>query len=727
MAPLTPRRQARDNAARKVAAAALTALLALSCSEKNASEPQAGTGGNYNVLFITLDTTRADHIGGYGDARAETPNLDRLIASGIRFDQAISAAPLTFPSHASIFTGLLPLHHGVRNNGAATLPEEIPTLASELSRNGYRTGAFVGSFVLDRRFGLAHGFDQYDDEIERDPQAGGNGLDAERPGRIVVDRATAWLERKDARPFFAWVHLFDPHLPYAPPEPYRTRFADRLYDGEIAETDEQVGRLLAILDKIGAREHTVIVVSGDHGEALGEHGELSHGLLLYEPTLRVPLIFNAPSLFRSAVVRSPVSLVDLAPTVASLVGHPMTAGRRPLDGSDLSATILKGSEPPLTTVYSETEYPTIFGWSSLAAMRRQSTKYIAAPQPEIYDLASDPGETRNVLDSRRRQFSELRSGLDALRSTKTEAPSGTTLDAEARARLASLGYVGGPSQKNDGERPDPKVMVPLFRRFEEAQWALTGGKASEAKTILAGLVKSDPGNPVFRGTLARVYRRLGEYDNAIAEYRDAAGASPSDPEAWSNLGAALYEAGRPREAFDAIQQAIRRDPKHPEAHNQLGVVLSMQGKLDQARAEFERAVALDPRNAQALNNLGNSWRSSHRFVEAAEAYQRAAGISPRYADPLNGLGTLAIQSNAPDKALQYFDAALQRAPGTAEFLLNRGIAHQELGHRQAAIEDYRLYLAAAGKDPGRMTERRTVTQLIARLSDDSKFAKSGGR
>ncbi|MEO8217881.1 MAG: sulfatase, partial [Acidobacteriota bacterium] len=264
------------------------------CGSKKAEKVSAA---GFNVVLITLDTMRADHIGAYGAASPATPNLDALARSGVRFDQAMSAVPLTLPSHATILSGLLPLHHGLRNNGAGSFPGDRDTLAAMFSRGGYRTGAFVGSFVLDHRFGLERGFEVYDDQIPRQPDTDHvMGVEAERPADAVVDRALSWLDGQDVRPFFVWIHLYDAHAPYAAPEPFRSRYSDTPYDGEVAWVDSQVGRVFADLQKRGWTNRTIVVVVGDHGESLGEHGELTHGLLLYQPTLRVPMIWSAPAL-----------------------------------------------------------------------------------------------------------------------------------------------------------------------------------------------------------------------------------------------------------------------------------------------------------------------------------------------------------------------------------------------------------------------------------------------
>ncbi len=384
--PLMPHAGARLTL--RVVAAAALALAAGGCARDGAARPGA------NVLLVTLDTVRADRVGCYGGAVA-TPALDRLAREGVRFAQASSPAPLTLPAHASLLSGLLPPAHGLRNNGAGAFPADRPTLATALAARGYRTAAFLGAFVLDRRFGLDRGFATYDDEIERGPDTAPS-LEAERRGDQVVDRALAWLERpgENDQPFFLWVHLYDAHAPYAPPAPFRERHAGRPYDGEVAFADAQVGRLLAALDRLGLAGDTVVAVAADHGEALGEHGELTHGFFLYEPTLHVPLLLRAPGNFRGGtVVETPVGLADLGPTLSGLVeGGLAVAAPEGLAGRDLSAALLAGEEPPAADLYAETHYPEVFGWSRLAALRRREVKYVDAPRPELYDLRRDPGE-----------------------------------------------------------------------------------------------------------------------------------------------------------------------------------------------------------------------------------------------------------------------------------------------------------------------------------------------
>jgi choline-sulfatase len=729
----------------------------------------AGDGARPNLLLVTLDTVRADHLGCYGYALAETPTLDALAREGVRFAHASSPVPLTLPAHASILTGLLPPRHGVRNNGGGALPAGTATLATRLAAAGYRTAAFVAAFVLDHRFGLQPGFAVYDDEVNRDPNAGWV-LEAARPANQVVDRALAWLGRGDSRPFFLWVHLYDAHAPYNPPSPQRERHPGRPYDGAIAFDDAQLGRLLAEIDRRGWHGRTLVAVAADHGESLGEHGEATHGLLLYEPALAVPMLLRGPGL-APRVVSTPVSLIDLAPTLSGMLRLPPPAASpavpAAVDGRDLAAALRAGREPPAADLYAETRYPEVFGWSPLSALRRRDVKYIAAPggrRPELYDLASDPRETVDLAaaaspaaapargghprsgaaDPRLQGFAARLMEIEATAMRLAHAggaPSGGAAparppDAETRARLASLGYVAGPASPREataadgapgavpgapgtpgasGRRPrrddpDPRRQVELFQRFERAHVEQLSGNAAAALADLEALVAADPPNPVFRAKLAQDLRERGQLDRAIPLYRRAAADAPADPEAWYNLAACLQEAGRLREARAAIETALRLDPGRAEAHNTLALLLLAERRPEEARRELAIAVAADPRNAHAWNNLGNVLRALGRAGEAERAYRRALAAAPGYAEAWNGLGTLEVGRDRPAAALPYFDRALALSPAYQEVRLNRAIALQMAGDAAAAATAYRDFLRATDPQPRMFAEQRQAAR-----------------
>jgi choline-sulfatase len=677
----------------RTAFAALLLAFTTTCSRP---EPR-----KYNVVLLTLDTFRADRLS------AATPNLNRLAASGVRFENASSPVPLTLPAHASILSGLLPLHHNLRNNGAGTFPADHPTLATVLGEAGYRTGAFVSTFVLDHRFGLNRGFSVYDDEVRRDPNDVPS-VEAERLGSETIDRALSWLGQRDARPSFLWVHLYDAHAPYAPPAPF-----PQTYDGEIAFVDAQVGRLLAAIDL----STTVVAVVGDHGEALGEHGEMTHGLLLYEPTIHVPMLISAPAL-KGRNVRGPVSSVDLAPTLAALAGVPFP--RKPaVDGHDLSAELGSGSEPPSEDIYAETQYPAIFGWSELSVLRRDNLKYVASPNPEMYDLSRDTHETKNILTDERRAYRDLSGRLTSLIASAQASAlraKPQPLDEEARAKLASLGYVAPSGLVAAGPRPDPLVMAPLFRLFETSTWAANENRLDDAVRGFREVVSRDPHNPVFRASLARTLRRKGDLAAAITLYQESVALAPDDSQAWYNLAVALQEAGRSKEGGVAIREAVLRDPARPESHNALGIALMEGGDLDSAQQEFAKTLSIDPRDARAYNNLGNVYRAQGKVDEAAVAYQQALTLAPRYADALNGIGVIEVQKDQPRAALAHFDQALEIAPAFYEAMLNRGIALQLSGDRTAAATQFRSLLAVLPPGPAFQKQREAATQLLSGLS-----------
>ncbi|HEY2830715.1 MAG TPA: sulfatase-like hydrolase/transferase [Thermoanaerobaculia bacterium] len=641
-----------------------------------------------NVLLITLDTFRADRI------TSNTPNLQKLAAESVRFTNADSPVPLTLPAHCSILSGVLPLHHGVRNNGGNPFPADRETLATLFAKAGYRTGAFVSSFVLDHRFGLQRGFDRYDDEIPRDATAEANTLEAERRGDVTVDRALAWLSEAAAAspPFFAWVHLYDAHAPYAPPPPY-----PQTYDGEIAFVDAQVGRLLAAID----RKNTIVLIAGDHGESLGEHGELTHGLLVYEATLHIPMLLAAPDA-EGHEVKTPVSSIDIAPTLAQLAGLK-------LNRADGIALPLKG-EPEGEDLYAESQYPTTFGWSALSAIRRGASKLIS--NRELYDLDRDPNEKTNVLANDRRTFRALDTAMLEIGKSEAAASTQTTVDDETRRKLASLGYVapsGGPSA---GDHPNPIAMTPLFRQFEEATWALNGGRPKDAIATFTKLVAADSRNPVFRESLGRALRQTGDDEAAVRLYRESVAIAPNNADAWYNLAVSLQDAGHRDEAGIAIREAIRRDDRRPEAHNALGVALMSEGNASGAEDEFRRAIALDARNARAWNNLGNILRATNRLDDARAAYTQSSNLAPNYADPLNGAGVIDVQQDHPRDAVPKFDAALRIAPNYYEAELNRGIALKMAGDDAAATEQLRRLLATLPPGPAWDQQRHAARSLL---------------
>ncbi|PYQ95657.1 MAG: hypothetical protein DMF97_16665, partial [Acidobacteria bacterium] len=665
--------------------------------------------------------------------------LDQLAASAIRFTVARTAAPLTLPAHTTILTGLLPPAHGVRVNGLDVSSSSHPTIARLLKDSGYRTAAFIGAFVLDRRYGLAAGFDAYDDRIPRDPRAS-ERLEAERPASVVIDGALAWLDSHAgtgastatdaaarATPFFVWIHLYDPHAPYNPPSEFLERvkhahLSDRgrsdsqqtMYDGEIAYADSQLSRVLSWLKTRGLAERTLIVVAGDHGEGLGEHGEQTHGMLLYDSTLRVPLVVAAPG--RQAAVRDEaVSLADIAPTILAAAGVP-----RPdvMKGRDLLGDI------KVDDLYSETEYPRAAGWSPLHALTDGRWMTIRAGSAmELYDLHNDPRQLHDIATSQPSITNAMSARIEAIRSAAGKAgQSGAReVSRDAEERLRALGYVASGSQAPvAANAPNPASVIEAWNRFEDALTALHA-RRPDALAALEQLAREHPESPVFQTTAARAMKDAGKLDRALATYRRAARRWPTDPMLFHDLAVAARDASQAapgaaarslrEEAVKAERVALALSPNSAVAHNGLGLLAVDEGRTQEGAAEFERASAMDPNNASYLANLGNARRALGDRAAAERAYRLALNVSPQTADAANGLGVLLVEAQRPAEAVAWFERALAAAPDFAEARLNLGIALQESGQASRAAEQYRQVLAARGAP----REKEAATKLLAAM------------
>jgi arylsulfatase A-like enzyme/Tfp pilus assembly protein PilF len=647
-----------------------------------------------SVLLVTLDTLRADRVGAWGGPAGLTPALDALAARGTVFEEALASVPLTLPSHATLFTGLEPPRHGVHDNGSYVLPAELETLATRLDAAGYETGAFVGAYVLDRRFGLARGFDLYDDRIARN-ERGPSVLESERRCGEVVDAATAWLQARPGR-VFAWVHLYDAHAPYDPPPPHREAHAGRPYDGEVAYVDACVGRLVAAMRS--GRGEPLVAVVGDHGESLGEHGELTHGFFVYQPTLRIPFLLAGPGVPEGQRRKGIARTADLLPTLLGRLGLPLPPA---LDGSDLLSS---GASP--REAYAESHYPATFGWSSLRSFRIGDLKLIDAPRPELFDLAADPREERDLAPERPEAVERLRQALRAVRE-RARPPSGATLDAASEERLRALGYVASAAPVDDADapgRPDPKDRLASYRAFEEAVWAETRGDADAAIAGLERLVREEPGNASFRRSLASALRRKGRLADAVGAL-GLPGRERDDAVAWHERAVALAQAGRVKDAEASEREALSLNPLLPEPHNHMGVLLARQGRAQAALAHFDTAASLDPNNARAWNNRANALRALGRRDEARAAYEHAMALAPLDPDPLNGLGTLAVEEGRADAAIVLFRRALEVGPDVADARLNLAVALAQSGRRdEALVEIDRLLGEATGPE---ITSRAT--------------------
>jgi arylsulfatase A-like enzyme/Tfp pilus assembly protein PilF len=621
-----------------------------------------------SLLIVTLDTLRADHLGAYGYAAAQTPRLDALARSGLRFTQATTVVPLTLPAHSSLFTGTFPGWHGVRDNGGFYVGDEQVTLAEVLRDRGFRTGAFVSAFVLDRRWGIGQGFERYHDEFDLDAFGDAPGLDTiQRPGAQTVDQAVAWLGTDRDRPFFAWVHIYDPHAPYEAPEPYRSRFPSSMvgaYDAEIAATDAQVGRVLDALEVQGRLDDTLVVVLADHGEMLGEHEEQAHGFFVYDAAVRIPLIVAGRGV-PSRIVAEQVRIVDVMPTVLDLLDVPA-----PKSVQGVSLRPLARGEALGLVARSESWYPRYhYGWSELTSIQDGRFKYIRAPRPELYDLSADPRETNDLSRQDPQRLAALDKALAAeiaRTSSATAAKGPQVVDAETEERLAALGYVGGSvSARHLEERPraDPKDKIGLYNLLK-----LAGTDSNEKR-----------------------------YDQAIARVKEVLAADPEVVEAYMLLGNFLKKSKDPGSAIAAYRQALALDAEHQGALFSLALAYKDENRLEEARVGFERARELDPRNGKVLWQLADLALRQHQPERAEEIVQDAL---TRRVDAHRFLLKRAeglIERQRYDEAEKALREALEQKPDLPTAHYNLGLIYEARNKPERAIAEYESELARSAK------------------------------
>lgn len=560
---------------------------------RSGSLPAPGAAAGFNVLLVSLDTVRQDRLGCYGYGSAQTPVIDSLAARGARFDDAVASTPVTLPSHTTVMTGLYPPHHGVRDNGLYRLSAEHETLAERLKANGYDTAAFVGCFILDERFGLSQGFDVYDFEVTEAGYRKSQPDFNERSAEAVTDSAVGWLrtrqEENRTAPFFAWVHYFDPHLPYRSPLQAQAVFAGRPYDAEIAWVDQQLGRLLGELSRLHLTEKTLVVLVADHGESLGEHGEATHGMFVYDATVRVPLILSSPVLFDQPFVDGDrvVGLVDVRPTIEDLLGVP---GSGSCDG----VSLLQDDPEQDRAIYLETQAPeNQWGWSPLYALRTHTGKYILAPTQEYYDLQTDSAELQNRYGGPVDQSSGLQRRLAELMQSWSGVDQKTRqMSDEEIARLASLGYVHSTADRPQGPLRDPKAMMPVLDKSNRAEALYFRGAFPEAADLAREVVAECPSCTQAVRVLAFSLIKLGDADEAIEILR-ASVAGTRGTFLIRSLAQALIIDGRYREVEDVLGLYSAADPTDGRVHILRGDVHDREGRYDEAIAEYTRAIELD--------------------------------------------------------------------------------------------------------------------------------------
>ena len=636
-----------------------------------------------NLILITVDTLRADHVGAYGAPTGATPVLDALARAGARFDQVQTAVPLTGPSHATILTGQYPPTHGVRGNVNFTLGSAYPTLATRLKRRGYVTGAFVGAYPVAAAFGFNQGFDTFDEEFhESTPEDNG----AERRANEVADASLRWLAAKGSGPFFAWLHFYDPHAPYDPPSPYRERFAGRAYDGEIAFADAQIGRVIDALRASGRDRDTTVMVLADHGEGLGDHHELTHAVLTYQSTMRVPWIVTGPGVAAGRVVSTRVSTIDVVPTALALLG---ADADRALLGRDLRP-LIDGRSIASDPFYQESLFARLnCHWAALRGWVKDDWKLIVGAQPELYNLAADPGELRNLAaaepDRVRRMSEDLQKGLQRL------APGGDraqprAVTAEQEERLRSLGYTagsGGAGPIDDPSLPDPRTHVQLYDRLQAATVA-QGPALARAFDEVQQIARIDPGNPFAFGTLASMAYRYGSLSMAAQAFARALELDPDRPGVRQNYGKLLRELERYADSERELRLAVAQNEDDARTRVSLAETLVAERQYAEAARLVDAALAKNPSDPDALGVKGRQLAAQGQVMEALPYLEQATAAPDP--EPFIELARTYLAAGNATKAAAAAGEALRRAPGHPWAMAVLGTALVRDGQRAAGLQ-----------------------------------------
>jgi arylsulfatase A-like enzyme/Flp pilus assembly protein TadD len=665
-------------------AAALLVLLA-ACGVHRETPGAQLAGGKPDIILVTIDTLRADSVGFAGNTKVKTPFLDRMAGEGIVFTNAHAHNVVTLASHTNILTGLYPFQHGVRDNEGFKLDPKVPTVATMLKGNGYTTGAFVGAFPLDSRFGLNHGFDVYDDNYGK----GMGSMDfvlQERPAGAVCDAATKWWNANAGKKRFLWIHVYDPHAPYRPPEPFLTQYASDPYLGEIAYVDDALGKALGPI--LSANPNTLLVVTADHGEARGDHGELTHGLFAYESTLKIPLLVREPGAPLHRVENGYVRHIDIVPTILE---HAGVAKPPELLGAALDAKVDSRDS------YFESLSVTLNrGWAPLTGVIHKQEKYVDLPVAELYDLPRDPAEQNNLRDERRRDVVEARSLLTAMQP-EIKAAKGN-VSAEEEKSFIGLGYITGSAapKKSYTVADDPKNLVALDNKMHDVVDAYERHDLERALKLAREVVAERPDMSAGRQLLAFVLQQREDIGDAITNLRAAVDTGQETEGLRVQLGLLLTEQGKVEEAEKVLAPLAKGT--NPDALNAYGITLADQGKFDGAVQQFQRVLQGDPGNAPAYQNLGIVAARRDDLQGAMASLTHALELNPRLPLALNTLGVVyAKQSDFPH-AVEMWNRAVDVDPRQYDALFNIGLVEGRAGHIAEAKAALTRFVETAPKE-----------------------------
>jgi len=707
-----------------------------------------------NLILLSLDTTRSDRFSCYGYPGNSTPHLDRLSTEGIQFAHAFTPVPITLPAHATMLTGLYPFQHGVRNNGSYTLAEQQISLAEMLRDQGYQTGAVLGAFPVDRRFGLAQGFDYYDDTFRLSSRNREDDF-TQRLATEVTNLALDWVDQQHGNPFFLWGHYFDPHAPYHAPEPFRSHFPDDPYTAEIAYMDAEIGRLIDGLATRGLLEHTVVLIAGDHGESLGDHGEQTHSVFVYDATQRIPMMIRLPHTepfldpaWHGARVTGLVNLIDLFPTAWNALGLPRSA-LPTMPGISL-LPVIRDRAPAHAGIYHETLVPAQdYGANDFRGLQTERWKYIRGAQPELYDWRADPAELNNLAADKPDLVRSFESDLQAVVGTESTDDQRQDMDQETIDRLRSLGYVAGDRE----EIPDleqqllPRDIMRLIGTFSRARALAAGGDNIAALTVVDSLLAVHPHTRAALILRATFLGRLGRHSEAIQAYNaviDDCGDCPELPELRQEKASAYLAAGRLAEARQLTHALLTDRPRTPGLHRLWGEILQQQNDLEAARQAFANEVELFPRDPEAWISAGRLLARLQRWQHAAAHADSALALDPTSAQAHLLKGLARKEAGHRAEAITHFRAALEHAPletsallrlgslyaemsryteacalleraidageNSAEVYVNLGVAYAQLGRFQEAIATWQQGLSADPEGPFAETIRTYITR-----------------
>ncbi len=706
--------------------------------------------GDRNLIIITVDTVRADRLGCYGYRDIRTPNIDFLAANGVLFENAISAAPLTLPSHTTILTGLYPTVHGVRDNTTYRLSDKAITLTEILRENGYRTGAVVGAFVLDSSYGLDQGFDTYDDELTG-PSGSLTGVPikddasrvkmkeiSERPASVVTRRVLSWLRKNRDETFFLWIHYYDPHFPYNPPPPFSSKYLNDPYVGEIASVDNNIGAVIGELRKTGMLEKTLIVVAGDHGEGLGDHQEQTHSIFVYDSTIRVPLIMSCSDIIPAGSrINDVVSLADVVPTILELLEIESTAR---FDGVSLAGTMMSPVEQKERYVYSESMFPYLnYGWSEVHCLRGPRWKYIKAPVPELYDVSIDPLEMNNVAETEGGIVSQLDeilvAKIDSVEVNDSDLAADVALSGQDRERLAALGYLSGaPPVREKASLKDPKVMIEYHDLINRGEKALDSGMYDEALESFREVVGADPSNALVHNLIGMVYYQLGDTTTAKHHFEEAIELNPNLADAHHNLGNIYFQNENYREAAVYYENAVKLEPANgdyfvalaqiyarsgdrqkagtafdraielgatsPQLFLANGNMLMNLGRFEESRKNLDEAIKLDPGYSEAYNEYGNLMEQIGDFASAITKYKQALSINPTFTKARYNLSRILIKTGKDSEAMTELETVISDSPQHAEAHYLLGELYYRSGNRKLARENFLKFLEIGTTNEG---------------------------